>query len=190
MAKEESSFERFCSFDAFYDASYRVCRNVRWKDSTIIFEENRIETILKTENDLRMSEYLQFVFSCFSIIERGKPRDIRACHIKDRLVQNSLCEEVLLPEITPKFVYDNCATLKGKGIDFAVKRFKYHMQKALRTYKGRDYFCLRIDIRKYFDSIDHESLKRTARLVIRDDRIYALVAYIIDTFEFKLTKDK
>lgn len=53
MLKEnQNTFERFCSFDAMYDASYKVCRNVRWKDSTINFEETRIETILKTEADL------------------------------------------------------------------------------------------------------------------------------------------
>lgn len=83
---KDTAFERFCSFNAFYDASYKVCRAVRWKDSTINFEESRIETILQTEADLRKNEYEQLVFSCFSVIERGKQRDIRACHINDRLV--------------------------------------------------------------------------------------------------------
>ena len=182
MSKQTSSFERFCSFDAFYDASYKVCRNVRWKDSTINFEENRIETILKTEADLRANEYWQLVFSCFSIIERGKPRDIRACHINDRLVQNSLCEEYLLPELTPKFIYDNCATLKGKGIDFALERVKHHLQQAHRDYGlGNSFHGLRIDIRKYFDSIDHKALKKIAKKVIKDKRVYKLVCYLIDT---------
>ena len=188
---EDTAFERFCSFDALYEASYKVCRNVRWKDSTIVFEENRIETILKTEYDLRINEYLQLVFSCFSIIERGKPRDIRACHINDRLVQNALCEEVLLPELTPKFVYDNCATLKGKGIDFALERVKHHLQQAHLEYGlGNDFYGARIDIRKYFDSIDHKSLKKMARNVIKDDQVYNLVCYLIDTFAYKITKDK
>lgn len=187
---QDTAFERFCSFDAMYDASYKVCRNVRWKDSTINFEENRIETILKTEADLRTCEYEQLVFSCFSIIERGKPRDIRACHINDRLVQNALCEQVLLPELTPRFIYDNCATLRGKGIDFALKRVKKHLQQAHRKYGlGKDFYGLRIDIQKYFDSIDHKSLKKAAKRLIKDKRIYQLCCYLIDTFSFKLTKD-
>ena len=95
------SFERFCSWDAMYDASYKVCRNVRWKDSTIDFEEHRLETIWDTQNRLYDNEYEQLIFSSFSIVERGKPRDIRACHIRDRLVQNALCEQVLLPKLTP-----------------------------------------------------------------------------------------
>lgn len=53
--KQDTAFERFCSFDAMYEASYKVCRNVRWKDSTINFGENRIETILKTGADLRVN---------------------------------------------------------------------------------------------------------------------------------------
>ena len=188
--EHSSAFERFCSFDAMYDASYRICRNVRWKDSTINLEENRIETVLTTEEDLRECEYIQLVFSCFSIIERGKPRDIRACHINDRLVQNSLCENTLLPDLTPKFVYDNCATLQGKGIDFAIKRVRKHLQAAHKEYGlGNDFYGLRIDIRKYFDSIDHAALKEIARKVIRDDDVFELVSYLIDTFSFKLTHD-
>lgn len=188
---EQGPFERFCSFDAMYDASYKVCRNVRWKDSVINFEENRIDIILQTEEDLRNSEYLQLAFSCFSVIERGKQRDIRACHINDRLVQNSLCEQVLLPELTPKFIYDNCATLKGRGIDFALKRAKKHLQAAHREYGfGNTFYGARIDIRKYFDSINHESLRQIARKVIKNDDIYNLVSYFIGTFAFSLTKDK
>lgn len=191
LNQQKTSFERFCSFDALYDSSYRVCRNVRWKDSTINFEGNRIETILQTEADLRACEYKQLVFSCFSIIERGKPRDIRACHINDRLVQNALCEQSLLPELTPKFIYDNCATLKNRGIDFALARVKKHLQQAHRTYGlENDFFALRIDIRKYFDSIDHKALKQIAKKVIKDPQVYELCSYLIDTFSFKLTKDK
>lgn len=191
MSQANTSFERFCSFDAFYDSSYKVCRNVRWKDSTINFEENRIETILKTEADLRANEYQQLVFSCFSIIERGKPRNIRACHINDRLVQNALCEQVLLPELTPKFVYDNCATLKGKGIDFALSRAKRHLQMAHREYGlDQSFYGLRIDIKKYFDSIDHAALKKLSKKVIKDKQIYELVCYLIDTFSFSQTLDK
>lgn len=185
-----SAFERFCSFDALYDASYKICRNVRWKDSTINLEENRLETIIKTEEDLRACEYTQLVFSCFSIIERGKPRDIRACHINDRLVQNSLCDNTLLPDLTPKFVYDNCATLKGKGIDFALNRVRNHLQQAHKEYGlGNDFYGLRIDIRKYFDSIDHDALKAMVEKVIPDQDIRDLVNYVIDTFSFKLTHD-
>lgn len=191
MSKEDTAFERFCSFDAMYDASYKICKNVRWKDSTINFEETRLETILNTEADLRANEYEQLVFSCFSIIERGKQRDIRACHINDRLVQNALCEQALLPELTPKFIYDNCATLKGKGIDFALRRAKQHLQAAHKEYGLRnDFFGLRIDIKKYFDSINHDALKATAKQVIADPRITDLCCYLIDTFSFKLTKDR
>ena len=189
MAQHTKSFERFCSQDAMYDASYKVCRNVRWKDSTIEFEENRLETIWNTQNELQDGDYEQLIFSSFSIVERGKPRDIRACHIKDRMVQNALCETVLLPITTPRFIYDNCATLKDRGIDFAFKRFKHHLQAANREYKGQDFYCLRIDIRKYFDSIDHASLKRLVDEMIKEKDIQEICHYLISTFSYKLTHD-
>jgi hypothetical protein len=152
---------------------------------------SRIENIIRTEAELRTCEYKQLVFSCFTIIERGKPRNIRACHIDDRLVQNALCEEALLPELTPRFVYDNCATLKGKGMDFALSRVKKHLQAAHKAYGlGQDFYGLRIDIRKYFDSINHAALKETAKKVISDPDIYKFCCYLIDTFAFKPTTDK
>ncbi len=55
MKKENNdAFERFCSFDALYDASYKVCRNVRWKDSTINFEETRIEMLRSSSKSLKL----------------------------------------------------------------------------------------------------------------------------------------
>ena len=107
---QAEAFERFCSFSALYDASYKICRNVRWKDSTINFEEQRLENIFATQDALKYDEWIQLLFSCFSIVERGKPRDIRACHIDDRLVHNAFCDEVLTPEISPIFIYDNSAS--------------------------------------------------------------------------------
>jgi len=81
--------------------------------------------------------------------------------------------------------------LKGKGIDFALKRAKQHLQAAHRIYGfGKPFYGARIDISKYFDSIDHESLRKTARKLIKEDDIYELVSYFIGTFSFALTKDK
>lgn len=187
----QSAFERFCSFDALYDASYKICRNVRWKDSTISFEEERLETTLQTEEELRDETYRQLLFSCFMIIERGKPRDIRACHIDDRLVHNALCDAVLTPDVAPKFIYDNCASQMNKGIDFALSRVGKHLKNAHQTYGlGKDFYGLRVDIAKYFDSIDHVALKQLLSEVIEDKKIVKLVSYIIDTFAYSPTKDK
>ena len=191
MTKKTPTFERFSNPSALYDSSYKVCRNVRWKDSTIMFEEDRLEIILDTEEALRRELYRQLVFSCFSIIERGKPRDIRACHINDRLVQNALCDNVLLPDLTPKLIYDNCATLQNKGIDFALKRFKYHLQSALHEYGCEsDFYGFKIDIKKYFDSIDHKSLIKLLKFLIKDEETLKLLTYIVNTFAYKPTKDK
>lgn len=184
------AFEHFCSLDALYDASYKVCRNVRWKDSTIQFEASRLELIQEMAAQLRAGEYRQLVFSCFSIIERGKPRDIRACHITDRMVQNALCEAVLLPVLTPRFIVDNCATLRERGIDYALDRFKKHFQAANREYKGEPFYCLRIDVRKYFDSIQHDALKALVDEVIHEPDIQEICHYLISTFAYKITHDK
>lgn len=130
------------------------------------------------------------VFNCFSIVERGKKRDIRACYIYDRMLQNALCETFLLPQLTPKLIYDNCATLKDKGIDFALKRVRIHLQKAHQDFGlGENFYAVRLDVKKYFDSIDHEYLKSVVRKYVQQPQISELVEYIIDTFCYSPTTD-
>lgn len=81
--------------------------------------------------------------------------------------------------------------MKNKGIDFALNRIKLHLRQAHKEYRlGKDFYGLRIDIRKYFDSIDHEALKHIASKVIKDKEIYSLVCYLIETFSFQQTTDK
>lgn len=190
MNENYKTSEHFSNFNALYDASYKVCKNVRWKDSVISFEESRLNIIFDTQEKLRDKTYRQLPFSCFSTIERGKQRDIRACHINDRLVQNSLCESELLPQLVPKFIYDNYATLKNRGIDFALKRAKVLLQKAHREY-GRDktFYVCRLDMSKYFDTINHEDLILKLDKFIDNQEVKDLTSYSINTFCIIKSKD-
>lgn len=67
---------------------------------------------------------------------------------------------------------------------------KIHLQKAHREYgRNTDFFGLRIDIKSYFDSIDHKALKESVNKTISNKNIQDLCYYLIDTFSFKPTKD-
>jgi hypothetical protein len=60
------------------------------------------------------------------------------------------------------FIYDNCACQKGKGSDFARGRLKCHIQRYYRKH-GADGYFLKIDIKKYYDSMSHEQAKKLLR---------------------------
>jgi len=82
---------------------------------------------------------------------------------------------VIEPVLDRPMIRHSYACRKGKGTHAAVLY-------AFRQCKTAPYF-LKLDIRKYFDSIDHEILKTQLRRLIKDARVNTLLDGIIDSYE-------
>jgi retron-type reverse transcriptase len=65
-----------------------------------------------------------------------------------------------------RFIYDSYATRKGKGVHKAIARAQYFMRK--------NPWYLKMDIKQYFASINHEALIRLINRVIKDPFIMEL----------------
>lgn len=118
----------------------------------------------------------------FVQIERGKARPIKAPSMKDRIVQKALNQTVLLPEVLPRLIYDNGASVKGKGNDFGRKRFEAHIHKHFEKRGDNGGFVLFGDFSKYFDNLRHDKLKAMFRPLIQDDKEFMLLCAILDSF--------
>ncbi len=101
---------------------------------------------------------------------------------RDKIVQHSLCDNVLEPVLSKTFIYDNYASQKGKGTHFGLDRLKLFMQKFYRQH-GTDGWVLKCDVRKYFYRIDHDVLKSQLRRLIKDTDVLWLLDMIIDSTE-------
>ena len=75
----------------------------------------------------------------------------------DRIVQHSLCDNVLGPYLERRLIYDNAACRVGKGTHFAMKRLTEFLRQHYKEC-GADGYILKCDIRKYFNSISHDVL--------------------------------
>ena len=104
----------------------------------------------------------------FELHERGRIRPITSIQIRDRIVRHSLCDEVLLPEVRKHIIYDNCASIKGRGISQQRKRFEIHLHKYYQLY-GNDGYILFGDFSKFYDNIIHEIAKRELLKLFDDD---------------------
>jgi hypothetical protein len=139
--------------------SFKLARKgVNWKESTQRFNSHELIHILELSKNFKFTKG----FVEFDIHERGKKRHISSVHISERVIQKSICRNVLLPVLLPKFVYDTSASFIKRGMHFSVKRLKMHMRRFWLKY-GTDGYCLRVDIKKFFDSIDHQVLKKQIR---------------------------
>ncbi len=75
------------------------------------------------------------------------------------------------------FVSNTYACIVGRGIHKCVD----DVNKALmRDWKGTKY-CLKMDVRKFYDNIDHGCLKRIIRYRIADEQFLGLIDKIIDS---------
>ncbi len=100
-----------------------------------------------------------------------KLRLISAAPFRDRVAQHALMN-VVEPLLDARFITDSYASRQGKGVHAAVRRY--------RQWANRYAYALKLDIRRYFDSIDHLILKQKLSRHIGDPAVLWLFGIVID----------
>lgn len=176
-------YDKIYNLQNLYGAYLKTRRGKRWKSSAVKFEINLIEALLLLKKQLIDKTYTLSQYNVFKVYE-PKERLVMSNGYKDKVVQHSLCDNVLEPIITRSFILDNYASQVGKGTDFALDRLKYFMGRYYRLY-GADGWVLKCDIRKYFYNIDHDILKGMLRKMITCQDTLWLCDLIIDSTDGK-----
>jgi len=165
-----------CSIENITIAAGKACRGKYDQKGVQRFLANKEENIkilqqLLITRRFKTSQY--FVFQ----IQDPKERDIYSLPFyPDRIVHYLLATHVLEPVIAKTFTADTYSCIKGKGIHPAANAVK----KALRNEQETQY-CLKLDIKKFYPSVDHYILKALLRRKIKDWRVLSLLNNIIDS---------
>lgn len=175
------SFEEVFSFSNLYKSYKKCCLGVGWKASTQYYKSQALLNVNKAYNDVRKPGYKGKGFICFEATLRGKHRHIKSVHISERVIQRCFCDYCLVPLFKRHFIYDNSASLKGRGITFAIDRAKTHLIQYYREY-GKEGYVLQFDISKFFESINHEYLISQIVPKLIDPRLFALLYRLIKMF--------
>lgn len=175
-------YETLTDLNLLYDAFQKSKKGVDWKCSIQRYEANVLPELMKLRKALVDGTYKQKPFFEFDINERGKHRHIKSLHISDRVLQRALCDYVLIPTFYRYLIYDNGASVRGKGIEFTRQRLVTHLQKYYRKHGSKGYVLL-LDYSKFFDSIPHDKLMKMIREKISDERLIKLLKDMIDTFD-------
>ena len=141
------------------------------------FEEIDLTKAVQTAQELKTYELSEY--HTFKVYE-PKERDVMSNSFRDKVVQHSLCDNVLEILRKKNFLYDNYASQVGKGTDFGLNRLDGFMHKFYRQH-GLEGWVLKCDIRKYFYSIPHEYLKRILEPYVPEEDVRWLLWYIIDS---------
>lgn len=182
--KTANDFETVFSYENLYE-SYKHCRKgIAWKASVQKYITQAPLNVYNTYCDLMSGKFKTQGFYEFDVFEKGRKRHIQSVAINERVVQRCLCDNALIPAMERTFIYDNGASLKGKGYSFAVNRLTEHLHRHYRKY-GQEGYILIFDFSKFFDNVSHELVKRLIKNEITDDRIINLSEHFIDSFGAK-----
>lgn len=123
----------------------------------------------------------QFTTSKYEIEERFDGRKVRTIHklpyYPDRIVQHALLN-IVGPIITRSFIRDTYQSIVGRGTSDAAKRIK-----SLVRSDNCPTYAIKMDVQKYYPSVDNELLKQEIRRKIKCKDTLWLIDDIIDSIK-------
>lgn len=175
--------ETLCDANNLYKAYLASIKGSKWKESTQKFMIDYLRNIFTIRNNLINRTLQNGHVDRFVLRERGRIRPITSYCTSDRIIRHILCDDVFLPKVRNKIIYDNGASIKGRGISHSRKRFEVHLKKYYREF-GNNGYILFGDFRKFYDNILHDVAKRELlELVEYDEFIGWLLDIIFDGFK-------
>ncbi|QBO37293.1 RNA-directed DNA polymerase [Periweissella cryptocerci] len=107
----------------------------------------------------------------------GKQRTI----LKPRFYPDQLVHQLLITAIEPSLMRGmyqySCGSIPKRGASYGQKAVRKWLDNDPRNTK----YCLKMDVSKFYPSIDNENLKRKFRTIIKDKKVLWLIDRIVDT---------
>lgn len=166
--------------NALFEAYKRAKKGSDWKPQVQRFEMTYLLELSRIQRELQEMTYEFLPSTQFVLSERGKTRVIRGEQIQDRIVKHTLCDEVLNPAVKNFLIYDNGASLVGKGIAFTRKRLLTHLRRYYAQHHSNDGYILLIDFSKYYDNIRHDILMELMKKYVTDEHSLWLLQKTVD----------
>jgi retron-type reverse transcriptase len=114
-------------------------------------------------------------------VKDPKLRHIHKASVRDRVLHQAIFR-VLYPIFDKHFIFDSYSSRDFKGTHAGSRRVGDFIRKASANWT-RQTLALKCDVRRFFDSIDHEILLTLIRKEISDEKAMNLIEIIIRGFE-------
>lgn len=174
MKRFGNLYDRICAYDNICMAYEKAWKGKGKSRGVIMFEKNLHRNLLSIQTDLATRAYQTPGYDIFTIYD-PKERIIYRLPFRDRIVHHAIMN-ILEPLWVSVFISHSYSCIKGKGIHGVMK----HLKRDMKDSRGTVY-CLKMDIRKFYPSIDHDVMKTIIRKKIKDVCLLKLLDNIIDS---------
>ncbi len=167
----EPTLVSVASFQALLRAARGARRGKRLTRASAAFFVDLETELFRLERELLAGRWHPGGYRSFTVKD-PKPRIISAAPFRDRVVHHALCAAIG-PVLEDLASDASCACRVGRGTHHALQRARTHIRAV------RDGWFIKLDVRRYFETIDHALLLAEVRDVLRDEGIQELVARIL-----------
>lgn len=177
MKRINNLFDKIVDIDNLYLADKRARRNKSHRVDIIQFDLNKDVLLQELRSALIENRYVTSQYETFIIREPKERLIFKLPYYPDRIVHHAIMN-IMEPIWLSIFVKNTYSCIKNRGIHKALKDVKQALKDEENTV-----YCLKLDIQKFYPSIDHDILKNIIRKKLKDKKLLQLLDSIIDSAE-------
>ena len=159
-----------------------ISKNVKNKKKLYNFEKNKMLNITRALN--KINNFDKEEYNIF-LIKEPKERIVMSLNLVDKIINHYVARSILIPKLEKCLDIRNTATRKNMGTSYAIKLLKKYLN---LNKKYNELYALKLDISKYFYTIDHIKLKSMLESKL-DENEYNIVSKIIDSTDYKYVNE-
>lgn len=175
-----SLFLHCASVSNLLEAWNEFKRGKRKKSDVAEFELHLEDRIFRLHNKLVSKKYVHDPYFDFYVCD-PKRRHIHKATVADRVLHQAVFR-VLYPIFDKHFIHDSYSSRNNKGTHAGVGRLVSACRKETKNWRVTTY-ALKCDVRKFFDSIDHEILRSLILRKVSDPDMIWLIDLILKSFD-------
>ena len=175
-----NELEKKLTYEKLMEAHKKSKKGKGYRKELIEFNLKQEEYIMWLYEELKNKTYKHGGYQSFYITE-PKIRKIEKSRYIDRIVHRWLVDNFLEPYFVPTFINTTFACIKERGMHRAAIYVQNAMKKA--KVKWKEYYILKMDISKYFDSIIIVKTKEEAKKCLEE-----ITTFLDKELKLKLNK--
>lgn len=170
-------FNKICDMENLKLALKNAKKGKGWYKEVKQIEERPAYYLAGLQWMLKTGNYHTSEYGTFRKVEGKKEREIyKLPFFPDRIAQWAILQ-VIEPSLLDYFTDDSYSAIPGKGIHDAFRK----LRRAVNEHPEEMIYCLKIDCKKFYPSIDHEILKQHFRRKYKDPELLSVIDEIIDS---------
>lgn len=169
-------YDKICDLENIEEADNKARKCKRSQYGVVKHDKNRREENLDLYIKLTFGGYKTSEYSTFKVYEPKERLIFRLPYYPDRITHHAIMN-VMEPIWMKIFTKDTYSCIKGRGIHALSRQIRYDLRKDKEGTK----YCAKMDIRKFYPSINHDILKAIIRKKLKDKKLLKLLDEIIDS---------